>query len=1012
MGGPGSSSRAHIRRVADGALAGAPRGVCKTTHLMGSKCRATRAPHHDSTEGGESFVGKDLIITEKPSVARDIAAALGGFEEHDGYWESDDRVLTFAVGHLFELLGPEEVDPVFKRWTLDVLPIVPETVPLKPKARQSERIRVIKKLLQRKDIDAVVNACDAGREGELIFREILKYFESDKPVKRLWLQSMTRDAIKNGFENLRPGEELEGLAAAAECRSVADWLIGMNATRAITKRFKSRREAGAWSAGRVQTPTLALLVAREHEVLAHVPKPFWKVEARFSHESNEYLGTWFDPNFKAGDDEHAKEDRIFDEQRARAIVEATTGQPAEASETRKPSRESAPPLFDLTSLQREANRRFGWSARRALSAAQRCYEGHKILTYPRTDSRCLPNDYRETVDGILASFAEGKGSAPLPLAEYATAAKNLIDNGLENEKRTFDDKGVSDHFAIIPTGTLPSGELSGDDRRLYDLVTRRFLATFHPVAIWERVERTTEVAGESFRSRARVLRTPGWRAILPAGSDDEAETLPALRSGETEASGVAVEALGVESSEEETKPPPRISEARLLSLMENAGKQIEDEELSAALHEKGIGTPATRAEVIENLIAKGYAVRLGKSLRPTVKGMRLIDSLVRMAKTEAGRAHAADIDRIASPALTGELEFQLREVEKGERTGEKFIEDIKDYARGIVEVAKHFEYDELYRDEEPLGKDPRNGKPVFEHSWFYKAEGENDDENPPVIFWKDTSGRYMDRGAVKALIEHGETPVLDGFTARNGRTYKGVLELDRDEWKVKVRSVGWNEEGESATPEYDVDTEPLGQCPMCEDHPIVETATTFECEARLKQEEELAKIAKAEEEAFAAEVEAAAKEGKTVKKKRRKKVEKACGYILPRTVCKREITRDEALHYLANRRTELLTDFTSRFGRPFSATLVLKDTGRHGFEFQPRGEGKKKKGKTPAKAEGAEPRRKAARASGKKKAAKKKTAKKKTAKKKTTKKATKKKAAAKKTTKKAAARKSAPENDD
>ncbi|NNL67805.1 MAG: DNA topoisomerase III [Myxococcales bacterium] len=949
-------------------------------------------------------MGKELIITEKPSVARDIAAALGGFEEHDGYWESDDRVLTFAVGHLFELLSPEEVDPVFKRWTLDVLPIVPDEFPVKPKPRQSERIRVIKKLLERKDVDAVVNACDAGREGELIFREILKYFKSDKPVKRLWLQSMTHNAIREGFGRLRPGEELEGLAAAAECRSVSDWLIGMNATRAITKRFKGRREAGAWSAGRVQTPTLALLVAREHEVLAHVPKPYWRVEGNFDHAGNAYVGNWYDPEFKAGDDDQAKDDRIFDEARAKAIVAAVAGRTGEASETRKPSRETAPPLFDLTSLQREANRRFGWSARRALSAAQRCYEGHKILTYPRTDSRCLPEDYRETVDGILRSFAEAKASAPLPGGDYAAAAQRLLDDGLENEKRTFDDKGISDHFAIIPTGTLPSAELSGDDRRLYDLVTRRFLATFHPVAIWERVERDTGLAGNHFRARARVLRTPGWRAILPAGSDDEAETLlPLAREGQ-DASGVDVATLSVEAPEEETKPPARISEARLLSLMENAGKQIEDEELSAVLHEKGIGTPATRAEVIENLIAKGYAVRLGKSLRPTVKGMRLIDSLVRMARTEAGKAHAADIDRIASPELTGDLEFQLREVEKGARSGDEFLNEIKDYARGIVEVAKHFEYDELYRDEEPLGLDPRNGKPVYEHSWFYKAEGENDDENPPVIFWKDTSGRYMDRGAVKALLKDGETGVLDGFTARNGRTYKGVLELDRDEWKVKVRSVGWNEEGESATPEYDVNTEPLGTCPICDEHPVVETATTFECEARLKQAEQIAKAEEAAAEAAAeAPPEEVGKDGKK-KKKRKKKVEPACTFVFPRTVCKREITRDEALQYVANRRTELLTDFTSRFGRPFSATLVLKDTGRHGFEFQPRGEGKeggKGKKKTGKKAAATGTRRKAARTAGGKKKTTKKKASKKAAKKKATRK---KKVARKKATKKATAK--------
>ncbi|MBW2316964.1 MAG: DNA topoisomerase III, partial [Deltaproteobacteria bacterium] len=886
-------------------------------------------------------MSKQLIITEKPSVARDIAATLDGFVEHDGYWENDDAVLTFAVGHLFELVEPDEVDEVFKRWTLDVLPIVPEVVPLKPKARQGDRIRVIKKLLKRDDVDTIVNACDAGREGELIFREILKYFEIDKPVKRLWLQSMTTNAIRSGFESLRPGEEFEGLAAAAECRSVADWLIGMNATRAMTKRFKAKREAGAWSAGRVQTPTLALLVEREFEVLAHVPKPYWRIEAAFEHEGNAYTGIWFDPAFKASeDDDGAKDDRIFAAERAANLVAAVTGQPGEARETRKPSKESAPPLFDLTSLQREGNRRFGWSARRTLSAAQRCYEGHKLLTYPRTDSRCLPSDYRETVDGILTSFAEGKGDAQLPLSDYAAAASHLREHGIENEKRTFDDKGISDHFAIIPTGTLPTGELSGDDRRLYDLVTRRFLAAFHPAAQWERVERTTEVAGESFRSRARVLRVPGWRSIQPAGSDDEMDSLPALISGEAEASGVAVANQEVTSNEEETKPPARITEARLLGLMESAGKQIEDEEHAAALREKGIGTPATRAEIIENLIAKAYAVRLGKALRPTVKGIRLIDSLRRMGQTEAGRAHSADIQRIASPALTGELEHQLQEVERGNRSGEDFLREIREYASGIVEVAKHFEYPELYQGEESLGNDPRTGEPVFEESWFYKAKDgvEGDEESQPVIFWKDTSGRYIDRNAVKAVLEKGESPVLDGFTARNGRTYKGVLELDRDEWKIKVRSVGWNEEGESGIPEYEINTEPLGTCPVCEDSRIIETAITFECEARLKEAEADAEAIK----------EAEAKGEKKPKKK--KEADKACTFVFPRTVCKRETTRDEALHYLANGKTELLTDFTSRFGRPFVATLVLKENGRHGFEFQPRGEGGAKK--KASKAEG------------------------------------------------------------
>ncbi len=896
-------------------------------------------------------LAKSLIITEKPSVARDITSVLGGFTEHEGYEENDEYVVTYAVGHLLELKAPEELDPAYKRWTLDNLPIIPEQFEFKAKPRQSERLRTIKKLIARDDVETLINACDAGREGEMIFRELVKYFGSDKPIRRLWLQSMTPEAIRDGFQRLRDGREFEGLAAAAECRSFADWLIGMNATRALTKRFKSRREGGAWSAGRVQTPTLALLVDREKVVLEHVPRPFWRIEAEFEHEGVPYRGAWFDPDFEVGSDDQAKDDRIFDSERAARIVAAVTGQPALAGETRKPSRETAPQLFDLTSLQREANSRLGWSARRTLSAAQRCYDGHKILTYPRTDSRCLPSDYRATVRQVLDSFAGASGrSGPVPLGEYARSARTLIERGLQNEGRAFNDAGVSDHFAIVPTGRLPGDGLSGDDRRLFDMVTRRFLATFHPPAQWERVERTTVAAEQRFRTRARVLIEPGWRAVLGADPENEESPLPPLVAGESETSGVTVTLRQAESIEEETKPPPRITEARLLSLMENAGKEVEDEEIAAALHERGIGTPATRAEIIENLIGKGYVVRQGKAMPPTVKAMRLIDAL-----------EPIHIDRLASPALTGDLEYHLREVERGGRTAEDFMTEMKDYAREIVDVAKTFEYDAMYASEPDLGTCPRTGRPVRESSWFYKADDVEDDKEKgvePLILWKDTSGRYLDRTNAKALLEEGKTGVLDGFTARSGRTYRGYLELDRDEWKVKVRSVGYNEDSASDVPEYEVNPEPLGRCPFNEECQVVETSTQFVCQKVLKHEEEVA-----------------AKEDPEEAKKARKQKVDSCGFVFPRTVCKREVTRDEALVYLQNRRTDLLTDFTSRHGRPFSATLVLKDNGRHGFEFPPRGK------KAAGEGDAASPARKAAAKSagtGRKKTTRKKTTRKKT----------------------------------
>ena len=869
-------------------------------------------------------VAKSLIITEKPSVARDIAAALGGFREDEGFFESDTYVLTWAVGHLFELLPPEEIDETYKRWTLDVLPIIPEQFQTKPKAGQTQRVRLIKKLLQRDDVDAVVNACDAGREGELIFREIVEHFHSTKPIRRLWLQSMTEEAIRTGFERLRPGEELEGLAAAASARTRTDWLIGMNATRALTKRLKGRREKGAWSAGRVQTPTLALLVARELEVLAHVPRPYWRIVGNFEaggaaagppgheHQGNAYQGTWYDPAVGDGDDE-ARDDRIFDETRARALAAAVEGRVGEAEETRKPSRESAPPLFDLTSLQREAIRRFGWTARRTLSAAQRCYEQHKLLTYPRTDSRCLPNDYRDTVRGVLESFAAAgrRADAALgdmrgPVREYGAGAARLLEQGLQNEARTFDDSKVSDHFAIVPTGRLPGAGLSGDDRKLFDLVMRRFLATFHPAAVWERVERTTTVANQRFRSRARTLMEPGWRAVLEGGATADAgedvAVLPPLRpaGAAADAAGVPVENRGIELLAEQTKALPRITEARLLSLMENAGKDLDDEDLAAAMHERGLGTPATRAEIIENLIAKGYVVRIGRVLRPTAKGIRLIDILKRV-----------HIDGLASAELTGEMEFHLHQVETGQRAGADFMREMEAYTREIVERAKTFEYEDLYASDPPLGDCPRCGRPVVEGPWFYRCqELPAREEDCPLRIWKDTSGRYLDRATVAVLLRDGKTGAIEGFAARNGRTYQAALEIDREEWKVQVRAVAWEDGQISADPEYEVNPEPLGGCPFEEECAVVESATHFTCERKLK--------------------EADLEGGEGVERP------KSCGFALPRTVCKREITRDEAQAYLAGGKTELLTDFTSRYGRPFSATLVLRKNGRHGFEFPPR----------------------------------------------------------------------------
>lgn len=837
-------------------------------------------------------MAKGLIITEKPSVARDIVAALGGFESHDDdYWESDEYVCTFAVGHILELLEPEEIDVAYKRWTLDTLPILPAEFKLKPKQGHSDRIRIIKKLINRPDVDHLINACDAGREGELIFREVVKFIGTDKPIQRLWLQSMTGDAIRNGFRSLEDGRKFEGLAAAAECRSLADWLIGMNASRALTIRLRSRANKGAWSAGRVQTPTLALLVDRELEILAHVPEPYWRVVATFRAPSHEYEATWTDPDFKSDDSKpQAKADRIFDETKANEIVAAVLQKTGEASETRKPSRETAPPLFDLTSLQRDANRRFGWSAARALQAAQRCYEQHKVLTYPRTDSRCLPEDYRGEVDKTLQSLAGTR--------DYGPHARNLMSAGRQNESKIFNNAGISDHFAIIPTGQIKGG-LTGDDEKLFDLVTRRFLAAFYPPAVWEQVERKTIAEGQTFLSRARTLKEPGWRAVLEQTSSDSSALPPLGASDAVE--GVAVKNLTVEAQQEETKPPPPITEARLLTLMENAGKYVEDEDIAAALHEKGLGTPATRADTIENLKYRDY---IDRGLRPTVKGMRLIDLL-----------HRIKSSRITSAELTGELEMHLDEVEQGRRDPAQFMSEIVEYTKELVEAARTFEYNEIYPNVEPLGICPcGKGKPVYERSWFYRCEENpegSEEEDCPFRIWKDKSGRYIDRATVKTLLEKGQTGEIDGFRDRRGRTYKGSLKIEN--LGLVLLPVAGSESGGGAEEVvFEVDSEPLGADPVHPEAKVVETPTHFISEERQRQ------------------MQAGERKPK--------------GFVLPRLVCKREIKREEAIEYMKTGETPFINDFISRYGRPFTAKLKMKEDGRHGFEFMPRGEKGERKG--------------------------------------------------------------------
>ncbi|MCG3196835.1 MAG: topoisomerase C-terminal repeat-containing protein [Candidatus Omnitrophica bacterium] len=847
-------------------------------------------------------MGKLAVVTEKESVARDIASALGGFTKGDNSYESDRYVVMWAVGHILGLPAPEEIDPKYKRWVLQDLPILPKKFDLKPLEGMKGRLDQMAKTFRRKEVEGIVNACDAGREGELIFREIIEYTGTDKPIQRLWLQSMTTDAIRDGFARLLPGSKFDGLANAAWCRSEADWLVGMNATRAVTKRLQSRKAPEVWSAGRVQTPTLAMLVDHEFKILEFEPRDYWRIEGEFQASDHVYTSTWFDPNWKGDPEQGEKEDRILDRGRAETILSGLQGQLSLASETRKPERESAPLLFDLTTLQREANRRFSFSARRTLQAAQRLYEGHKVLTYPRTDSRHLPEDYGPHVHQVLETFSS--------VSPYAPFAAKLLREGLLNRERVFDNAKISDHFAIIPTGVVPKG-LEGDDAKIFDFVMRRFLAVFYPQAIWNRVERLTRVGEEHFRVRSRTLQVAGWREVI--GTEDGAEErLPPLVPGRDQSEGVSVTPLDFKLEEDVTRPPARITEGRLLGMMERAGKELEDEELSEIMADKGLGTPATRADTIENLISKGYVRRLREGLKPTAKGIRLIDFL-----------HRIDTSGLASAELTGEWEKHLREVEHGAMRRASFMEGISDFTRGVVERIKEFQYDELYAKDGPVGPCPFNSNyPVVEFLWGYRCQAaadnngdgckeENCASSNGFVIWKETSGRYIDRKTASKLARERKTGTLAGFSDRQGREYQATLQLDEEN---QVRVVG-NGAPDSAHDEETHTGETLGPCPCGQDCEVIETTTRYVC----KRLQEAGPRAKAKDAS-------------------------SCGFALPKLVCKREITFEEAKEYLANGRTGVLEGFISRWNRPFPAVLFFrKDDGRFGFEFPPR-EGKKGSG--------------------------------------------------------------------
>ncbi len=744
---------------------------------------------------------KTLVIAEKPSVARDLADALpGSFENHDSYLESDETVITFAVGHLVELINPEDYDERFKKWRMADLPIVPEEFRLQARDKKAEKqLKVIHKLLKRDDITRIVNACDAGREGELIFAYIYETSGVDKPIERLWISSMTKQAIKQGFEKLRPGEQLHQLEAAARSRSEADWLVGMNATRAATIRGRAW-VGGVVSLGRVQTPTLALMVKREREIQAFVPEPYWLVHGQFAEASlampgeggggfaaapvRSYEGLWFE-----GDETRLKDGKRADEIAAKVggaegVVEAVE---------RKEQSERAPLLYDLTSLQRDANRRYGFSARRTLQAAQSLYEDKKAITYPRTSSRWLSGD--------LVSQLKPTAGTLEPIPDYAQAARYVL--GLQQLPlgRVVNDSKVSDHHAIIPTDVEHElDRFSPDERRVFDLVARRFLAVFHPPARYARTTIVTLVEEERFRSRGKVTLEAGWRGVYGLESDedkkarqqeedseDESAELPPLEQGQ------AVKCVKAEVEAKETRPPPRYTEATLLSAMETAGKLIDDEELRDAMKESGLGTPATRAETIETLIRREYIERAGKDLTPTPKGLQVITML--------------EEHPLTSPELTGDWEKRLTDIERGDEDRGVFIKDIEDFTRATVEKIAALDKEKLRPERVELGLCPRcgaeTGEIIKENSKAYGCTSwkSREETGCGFVIWKRVAGRSLTPEIARQLLEEGKTKeVISGFRSRAGKPFRARLVLN-GEGKVEFDFPARKETKEAAVAE-------------------------------------------------------------------------------------------------------------------------------------------------------------------------------------------------------------------
>jgi DNA topoisomerase-3 len=860
-------------------------------------------------------MSKALVIAEKPSVAQDIVRALtavdGKFEKHDDYFESDHYVVSSAVGHLVEIKAPEEFDVKRGKWSFANLPVIPPHFDLNPIDKSKGRLNALVKLIKRKDVTSMINACDAGREGELIFRLIVQYAEDStatlrakglgKGIQRLWLQSMTPQAIRDGFDKLRTDEQMLPLADAARCRSEADWLVGINGTRAMTA-FNSR-DGGFFltTVGRVQTPTLSIVVEREEKIRKHVFRDYWEVRGSFGVQAGSYDGKWFDPTFKkdkaaaeGSAEAELKADRVWSAAEAQAIADAVRGQTGHVTEEAKPSTQASPLLYDLTTLQREANSRFGFSAKTTLSLAQALYEKHKVLTYPRTDSRALPEDYVDVVKQTMDMIAHE--DMPGPLKELATHARKALKEGyVKPTKRVFDNAKVSDHFAIIPTLQAPKS-LSEIEAKLYDLVVKRFLAVFYPSAEFMVTTRITKVPADGtehhFQTNGKVLVKPGWMAVYGKEAQDDDATLVAVVAGESALNeDVVVNAL-------KTKPPARYSEATLLSAMEGAGKLIDDEEFKAAMQEKGLGTPATRSSIIEGLIAEKYMIREGRELIPTAKAFQLTTLL-----------RGLGVEDLTKPELTGNWEFKLAEMEKGHLSRAAFMDEIAQMTQRIVQKAKEYDRDTIPGDYATLKAPCPNCGGVIKENYrrfTCTGKGGGDAEGATGCGFstsKSPAGRSFELAEMEQLIGEHKVGPLEGFRSKAGWPFTAELKLVRDEelnnWKMEFDFGDAKKDDEAGEAVDFSGHTSLGACPKCQGH-VYEHGANYVCEHAVGAA--------------------------------------TCDFKSGKIILQQAVAPEQMTKLLSTGKTDLLENFVSnKTRRKFKAFLSWdKKAGKVGFEFEPR----------------------------------------------------------------------------